>query len=137
MVKTGKLETGRDFESLGIAGVQEPDRFQLDERGAMQITRIRFDYKTKYWNEKTQTGTPITKIDGFDISTGERVKYFTLSSVIYKNMSEILSAVGATIQKDEMGNDWSILKEPINIKGFEKVSTGIRGQNPYIKIKTS
>lgn len=137
MVKNNKLETGKDFESLGIAGIQEPDRMQLDERGAMQITRIRFDYKTKYWNEKEQKGTPITKFDGFDIATGERVKYFTLSSVIYKNMNDIMVAVGVSIHKDEQGNEWNILKEPVNIKGFEKVSTGVRGQNPYIKIKTS
>lgn len=136
MVKT-KLEDGKDFESLGIAGVQEADRMQLDERGSMQITRIRFDYKTKYWNEKEQKGTPITKFDGFDIATGERVKYFTLSSVIYKNMSDIIMTVGVSIQKDDNGNEWNILKTPINVKGFEKVSTGVRGQNPYLKIKTS
>jgi hypothetical protein len=131
-----EIENGVDYESLGLGQVQEPDRMQLDERGAMQITRIRFDYKTKYWNEKTQTGSPITKFDGFDIATGERVKYFTLSQVIYKNFSDILASVGATVQKDEMGNEWHILKKPINIKGFEKVSTGVRGQNPYLKIKT-
>ena len=131
-----EIESGIDYESLGLGQVQEPDRMQLDERGAMQITRIRFDYKTKYWNEKTQTGSPITKFDGFDVATGERVKYFTLSQVIYKNFSDILVAVGSTVQKDEMNNEWHILKKPINIKGFEKVSTGVRGQNPYLKIKT-
>src|SRR5512137_1341036 len=130
-----EIEDGVDYTSLGLGQVQEPDRMQLDERGAMQITRIRFDYKTKYWNEKTQSGTPITKFDGFDIPTGERVKYFTVSSVIYKSMSDILIAVGSTVQKDELGNEWNILKKPINIKGFEKVSTGVRGQNPYLKIK--
>lgn len=128
------IEDGVDFESLGIGQVQEPDRMKLDERGAMQITRIRFDYKTQYWNEKTKTGTPITKFDGFDIATGERVKYFTLSGVVYKSFVDILASVGATVQKDDDGNEWSILKKPINIKGFEKVATG---QNPYIKIKTN
>lgn len=132
-----EIEDGVDYTSLGLGQVQEPDRMQLDERGAMQITRIRFDYKTKYWNEKTQSGTPITKFDGFDIPTGEQVKYFTVSSVIYKSMSDILVAVGSTVQKDELGNEWNILKKPINIKGFEKVSTGVRGQNPYLKIKTN
>jgi hypothetical protein len=135
MAKSSVKEEGIDFESLGIGQIQEPDRMQLDERGAMQITRIRFDYKTKYWNEKEQKGTPIVKFDGFDIATGERVKYFTLSSVIYKTMNDILMNVGAIIQKDENGVEWSILKKPINIAGFEKVSTGVRGQNPYLKIK--
>jgi len=126
-----------NFEDLGIGtGATEPDRYQLDERGAMVITRIRFDYKTKYWNEKTQTGTPIVKIDGIDDATGERVKYYTLSSVIYKSMADLLIAVGAIVQKDENGNEWSILKKAVRIAGFEKVSTGVRGQNPYIKIKS-
>lgn len=136
MVKT-ETDNGIDYESLGLGQVQEADRMQLDERGPIQITRIRFDYKTKYWNEKTKTGSPITKFDGFDVTTGERVKYFTLSQVIYKNFSDILTAVGSTVQKDDSGNEWYILKKPINIKGFEKISTGVRGQNPYIKIKTN
>lgn len=102
----------------------------------MQITRIRFDYKTKYWNEKEQKGTPIVKFDGFDITTGERVKYFTLSSVIYKTMNDLIQKIGCVIQKDENGNEWNVLKNAVNIAGFEKVSTGIRGQNPYLKIKT-
>ena len=124
------------FEDLGIGQIQEADRFQLDERGAMVITRLRFDYRTKYWNEKTQSGSPITKFDGFDEATGERVKYFTLSQVIYKSMADILIKVGATVQKDENGNDWSVLKKGVLVAGFEKVSTGVRGQNPYIKIKS-
>jgi len=124
------------FEDLGIGQIQEADRFQLDERGAMIITRLRFDYRTKYWNEKTQSGSPITKFDGFDEATGERVKYFTLSQVIYKSMADILIKVGATVQKDENGNDWSVLKKGVLVAGFEKVSTGVRGQNPYIKIKS-
>jgi hypothetical protein len=137
MAKESKIDTGVDFESLGIAGVQEPDRMQLDTRGKMQIIKIRFDYKTKYWNEKEQKGTPITKFDGVDIATGEIVKYFTLSSVIYKQMNDIIMVVGVSLRKDENGNEWSVLKEPINIKGFEKVSTGVKGQNPYLTIKTS
>jgi hypothetical protein len=126
-----------DFEQLGIGQVQEPDRMQLDERGAMSITRIRFDYKTKYWNDKTQSGTPIIKFDGVDIATGERVKYFTLSSVIYKTMADILEKVGSVVQMDENGNEWHILKQAVKIKGFEKVKTGVKGQNPYLKIKTN
>lgn len=126
-----------DFEQLGIGQVQEPDRMQLDERGAMSITRIRFDYKTKYWNDKTQFGTPIIKFDGVDIATGERVKYFTLSSVIYKTMADILEKVGSVVQMDENGNEWHILKQAVKIKGFEKVKTGVKGQNPYLKIKTN
>lgn len=126
-----------DFEQLGIGQVQEPDRMQLDERGAMSITRIRFDYKTKYWNEKTQSGTPIIKFDGIDSASGERLKYFTLSSVIYKTMADILEKVGSVIQQDETGNEWHILKQAVKVKGFEKVKTGVKGQNPYLKIKTN
>lgn len=136
VTKNTVKDDGIDFDELGIGQVQEPDRYQLDERGGMSITRIRFDYKTKYWNEKEQKGTPIVKFDGFDIATGERIKYFTLSSVIYKTMNDIIMKVGATIQKDDNGNEWSILKKPVNIAGFEKISTGVRGQNPYLKIKT-
>lgn len=134
MVKNVVKDEGIDFDELGIGQVQEPDRMKLEPRGSMSITRIRFDYKTKYWNEKEKTGTPIVKFDGFDIATGERVKYFTVSSVIYKTMNDIIMAVGATIQKDENGNEWSILKKAVNVGGFEAVSTGIRGQNPYLKI---
>lgn len=133
MAKVNKDE-GVDFDALGIGSMQEPDRDELDARGPFQITRIRFDYKTKYWNDETKTGTPITKFDGVDPSTGENKKYRTLSSVIYKSMAEILVAVGATVQKDENGDEWSILKKPVNVGGFEKVSTGIKGRNPYIKI---
>jgi hypothetical protein len=129
VVKSKNVDDNVDFEKLGIAGAQELDRMQLDERGAMSITRIRFDTKTKY-------DTPITKIDGFDIATGERVKYFTLSKVIYQQMNDIIKAVGATLQIDENNNEWNILNKGVNIKGFEKVSTGVRGQNPYLKIKT-
>jgi hypothetical protein len=125
-----------NFEDLGIDQVQESDRYQLDERGAMLITRLRFDYRTKYWNEKTKEGSPITKFDGIDETTGNRVKYFTLSNVIYKSMADILIKVGATIQKDEGGNEWSILKKSVRVEGFEKVSIGVRGQHPYIKIKS-
>lgn len=133
MVKNLAIEDGVDYESLGLE-VQEPDRMQLDTRGAMSITRIRFDYKTRFWNDKTKEGTPITKFDGIDTATGARVKYFTLSSIIQKKMVDIISAVGAVMQKDENGNEWAILKKPIKVKGFEKVSTG---ENTYLKIKTN
>jgi len=130
-------DEGIDFSTLGIGNAQEQDRFVLDERGAMSITKFRFDYKTKYWNETTQTGSPITKFDGYDIGTGEYVKYYTLSSVIYKTFNEIMTKVGVKVVKDENGIEWSAFNKPINILGFEKVSTGVRGQNPYLKIKTS
>lgn len=133
VTKNTNIDDGIDYESLGLEN-QEPDRMQLDTRGAMSITRIRFDYKTKFWNDKTKTGTPITKFDGVDTATGQRVKYFTLSSVIQKKMVDIISAVGAVMQKDENGNEWSILKKPIKVKGFEKVTTG---ENTYIKISTN
>lgn len=135
MVKN-KLEEGTDFETLGIVGIQESDRIQLDTRGAMQITKFYFDYKTKYWNEILKTGTPIVKFNGFDIATGEPVKYFTLSSVIYKNFLEVLLTYPNVIKKDENQIEWYVFKKPLNIKGFEKVETG-DGKNPYIKIKTS
>lgn len=128
--QTSFKDEGVNFESLGISNqVQEPDRMQLDARGAMQITRIRFDYHTKYWNDKSKTGTPIIKFDGFDWTTGERVKYFTLSSVLYKTFTDLMLKVGVTIQKDDQGNEWSILKNAVNVGGFEKV-----GVNKYIKI---
>ncbi len=133
MAKLNKDESV-NFDELGIGAVQEPDRFELDARGPFQITRIRFDYKTKYWNDETKTGTPIVKFDGIDSQTGENVKYRTLSSVIYKSMADILMAVGASVIKDENGDEWSILKKPVNVGGFEKVSTGVKGRNPYIKI---
>lgn len=135
MAKTAPVKDSIDFDELGIGQNQESDRIQLDARGAISIIKIRFDYKTKYYNEKEKTGTPITKFDGVDIATGEIVKYYTVSGVIYKSMAEILAAVGATIVKDENNVEWSVLKKPVNIGGFEKVQTGVRGQNPYLKIK--
>lgn len=129
-------DEGVNFDELGIGAVQEADRYELDARGPCQIIRIRFDYKTKYWNELTKEGTPIVKFDVVDISTGDIVKYRTLSNVIYKSMAEILSVVGASLVKDENGDEWSILKKPVNIGGFDKVSTGIKGRNPYLKILT-
>jgi len=135
MVKNAVIKDSVNFDELGIGQNQETDRIQLDERGAFSITKIRFDYKTKFWNDVDKTGTPITKFDGFDIATGELVKYYTVSGVIYKSMAEILSAVGATIAKDENNVEWSVLKKAVNVGGFEKVSTGVRGQNPYLKIK--
>lgn len=128
---------GIEFETLGIGQQNEQDRFALDERDAMSITKFRFDYKTKYWNETTQSGSPITKFDGFDITTGEPVKYYTLSSVIYKTFNDIMVKVGVKVIKDENGIEWNVLNKPVNIAGFEKVSTGVRGQNPYLKIKIS
>lgn len=136
-IKNTVKDSEVDFEQLGIGQIQEPDRMQLDERGSMSITRIRFDYKTRYWNEKTQIGTPIVKFDGIDTATGERVKYFTLSTIIYKNMVDILEKVGSIMQVDEFGNEWQILKQAVKVKGFEKVNTGVKGQNPYLKIKTN
>lgn len=124
-----QTEDSVEYETLGLGGMQEQDRMKLDERGAMCITRIRFDDKTKY-------DTPITKFDGFDIATGERVKYFTLSKVIYESMNEVIKKVGAKLQMDENNNEWNILNKGVNVAGFEKVSTGVRGQNPYLKIKT-
>jgi len=124
-----------EFDTLGIGQVQEVDRFQLAARGAMTITRIRFDYRTKYWNEKTKEGTPVVKIDGIDGTTQEPVKYWTLSSVIYKTCADILTAVGAVPQKDsETGDEWMVLKKAVNVGGFEEISTGVRGQNPYLKV---
>lgn len=127
---------GVDFDELGISGIQEDDRLPLDTRGKMQIVRIRFDYKTKYWNEITKSGTPIVKFDGFDVTTGERIKYFTLSNVIYKTFVELLAKVGSSVQRDENKIEWHVLKSPVNVLGFEKVSTGVIGQNDYIKIKS-
>jgi hypothetical protein len=127
------IETGIDFGTLGISQVNEPDRMKLEPRGAMSIFKFRFDKKTKYYNEKEDTGTPITKINAFDIATGEEVKYFTLSSVIYKNMNDIMIAVGVKVIKDEDGVEWMVLNKPVNIGGVEAISTGLKGQNPYLK----
>lgn len=130
-------EEGIDFENLGIAQNQESDRYSLAERGAMSITKFRFDYKTKYWNELTKTGTPITKIDGIDTATGQIVKYYTVSSVIYKTMNEVMKKVGVVVKKDENNIEWMVLKTPVNIAGIEMVSTGVEGYNPYPKFKTN
>lgn len=124
------------FSTLGIGSIQESDRFPLDERGAMSITAIRFDYRTKYWNESLKTGTPVVKFNGVDSATNAPVKYFTLSSVIYKNFLDIINTVGSDVETNEKGEEWHILKIPVEIDGFQKVSTGVRGHNPYIKIVT-
>lgn len=113
---------GVAFESLGIGPEMEPDRMELDARGPMQIIRYRIDTKTKYHEEGNDAKQGILKFDGFDIATGELVKYRTTSGVIIKNMKEISQKVGAKLQ-DIDDHEWFIFIKPINVQGFEKKKT--------------
>lgn len=123
-----------DLESLGLAVTQEPDRQQLSPAPAMSLIRYRFDYRTRFWDEKTKTGSPIVKFDAIDAKTSEYLKFWTMSSVVYKNMSEISAAVGVQTEKDSEGVNWMRFKKPVNIGGFEEIPSKTRGQNPYLKM---
>lgn len=134
VTKQKDLELGVDFSTLGIGQDIETDRFELDERGAMQITRFRIDIRTQYYQKDNPDKRGILKFDGFDIATGERIKYRTTSSVIINNFDALLDKVRGAEQQDENGNIWTIFKTPINITGFVKVKSAIKGHNPYLKI---
>jgi hypothetical protein len=123
-----------DIETLGLSTQTEPDRIQLSPAPAMALIRYRLDYKTRYWDEKTKTGTPIVKFDAIDASSSEYLKFWTLSSVIYKNVVEIAQAIGVTSTKDSDGVVWQVYKKPVNIGGFEEVASKVRGNAPYLKI---
>lgn len=123
-----------NLEDLGLSTTTEPDREQLTARPAMLITEVRFDYKTRYWDEKTKTGTPIVKINAHDLTSDEPIKFWTLSSVVYKNMVELVDAVGVLHVKDKDGIMWMVFKKSVKIGGFEEVPSKTRGQNAYLKM---
>jgi hypothetical protein len=125
--KKAIVENGVNFEDLGITEM-EADRVDLDARGAFQIIRYRMDNKTKY--NKELGG--ILKIDGYDISTGEYVKYRTTSTVIIGAIKEIADKVGCKLQTDsETKIDWYLFVKPVNVAGFEWKKTE---NGKYLKI---
>jgi hypothetical protein len=125
--KDSIAENGVNFEDLGITEM-EADRVELDVRGAFQITRYRMDSKTKY--NKELGG--ILKIDGYDIATGEPMKYRTTSTVIISAIKEIADKVGCKLQTDsETKIDWYVFVKPVNVSGFEWKKTE---NGKYLKI---
>ena len=127
------LDSGVRYADLRIGAEMEDDRFELDSRGPMQITRYRVDTRTQYYDRETGQGG-ILKFDGFDVASGAPIKYRTTSRVILSNFVVIAEKVGVSEQEDEKENKWFIFLKPVNIGGFEKVKSSIKGRNPYIKI---
>lgn len=127
-----------DFMSLGIVSEQETDRYKIGDTKEtlepLRITRMRFDKKTRYYNEEKDTGA-IVKIDGISMNDTP-VKLFSLSDVLYKQCKEIIEAVGGIETTDDNKNEWFELKKKVRIGGFELVKTE-KGKNPYVKIKTT
>lgn len=128
-----KLQTGISAKTLGIGNVIEDDRFELDARGAIQLIRFRIDTQTQYYNRETGEGG-ILKFDGFDIATGQAVKYRTTSKVQIGNFLAIKEKVGSKPFEDENGIVWQEFLSPVDIDGFEKVKSSVKGHNPYIKM---
>lgn len=128
MVESKIDKNAIDFDNLGISE-QEDDRYELDARGPIQIMRFRMDDKTKY--NKELGG--LLKFDGYDIATGNYVKYRTTSTVITQGMKEIAEKVGVKKQTDDKTKiEWSYLIKPVNIHGFTKKRTA---NGEYIKFK--
>lgn len=125
--KDSIVENGVNFEGLGITET-ESDRVELDVRGPFQITRYRMDSKTKY--NKELGG--ILKFDGYDIATGEPMKYRTTSTIIIPAIKEIAEKVGCKLHQDnETKIDWYVFVKPVNVSGFEWKKTE---NGKYLKI---
>ena len=72
------------------------------------------------------------KFDGYDIVTGEYVKYRTTSTVLISAFKEIAEKVGCKLQADsESKIDWYQFIKPVNIAGFEWKKTE---NGKYLKI---
>lgn len=128
-----KVKAGVKYSGLNLQN-NEADRFRLDGRGAMQITRYRIDTKTKWFEQGNPDKRGILKFDGFDIATGEPVKYFTTSKVIFSAMDELSEVIG--VKEEAVDNQkWLVFITPVDIDGIEMVSTGVKNYNPYPKIK--
>jgi hypothetical protein len=129
-----EVKKGVKYSGLGIGQSQEADRYSLDARGAMQITKFRIDTKTKWFEENNPAKRGILKFDGIDIATGSPVKYYTTSKVMFSSFDELNEVVGATLKCIDDVN-WMVFDTPIDIDGIEMISTGIKGHKPYPKIK--
>ena len=127
------VKAGVKYSGLNLQN-NETDRFRLDERGAMQITKFRIDTKTKWFEAGNPEKRGVLKFDGFDIATGEPVKYFTTSKVIFSAIDELMEVIG---EKEEVidNQKWMVFISPVDIDGIEMVSTGVKNYNPYPKIK--
>ena len=141
MTKTQTKQNSNEVEytSLGLTQEQEADRYKIGTTPgtmeALRITHIRFDEKTRYFDKRMRTGTPIVKINGLNLNS-DQIKLLSLSDVIYHNMKDIIEAVGAKEIKDENNIVWFELSSPVRIAGFEQVKVE-KGKNPYIRIKTN
>ena len=121
------------FSELGIGQTFEPDRYNLEARGAMSLMRFFVDTKTQYYDKTTKEGG-ILKFNAVDIATGEPVKYFTTSKVMIEMFNKIAEKVGYKEEQDESGNVWNVFKEYVDIDGIELVASKIKGHKPYPKI---
>jgi len=130
-----------DYSTLGLQAEQEQDREKIGvtkkSLEPIRIVRVRFDTKTKYYDKKLNTGTPIVKIDGINME-GEEVKLRSLSEVLYKNMLDLIDVVSTEEEEDEQekGIVWTRFTPRIKIAGFELVKTE-KGKNPYVRIRQS
>jgi hypothetical protein len=122
------------FSDLGISQNVEPDRFKVDKRGAMSITKMYIDIKTKWYEKGSDTKRGILKFNGVDTATGSEVKYFTTSVVLIKQLEDAADVIGVKHIVDEQKIQWVHFNEPLEIGGIEMISTGIKGHNPYPKI---
>ena len=128
-------EEATDLAELGITTNLELDRYQLDERGPMQLIRFRIDINTKYHDKETGEGG-ILKLDGVDIATKTPIKYYSTSKIITGQILKIADKVGVKMQ-DINGVDWQVLRSPVNLLGFDKINSEVKGHNPYIVLRVS